>query len=354
MHTDTMSNTAARVHAALAKPALKGATPSQAELVKEQAGLQGQHRDRLARVQGLVEGHASLSTEVKGELSSALEARETLASLSSEANTPGLLASLARALGRRRAILERKSAAEQLVTHFQSVQVSLSKASAFSDELRLCALELQAEVDRLHEVAGQAGDNARACAHKILEIEAALESLETTQELSKDETARFTDALRFEERTQGIALELFRARRVLCQQELEPARELRDTVLSLHEDMSRFVQQAGSSINGQGHRIQALGLAADAPLVIAELQERMQGMDDLASASQLYIDQAQHLLTDVLPELSRRLASADRSRALAVSEDLEDLSRERARELADRALRDAADAEVSAALGRSL
>lgn len=349
-----MSTTAALVRAALQKPDLQGETPSQALLLEEQAGLRSQHQERLRRVQGLVQGHASLSSEVKGELATALEARAALEALSQEATSPGLLASIARALGRRRVLLERKSAAEQLVTQFQAVQVSLSKASAFSDELRLCALELQAEVDRLHEVTGESGGNAQACARKILEIESALTTLERTAELSEDERARFKDALRFEERSQGIALELFRARRSLCQQELGPARELRDTVLSLHEDMARFVQQAGSTVNGQGHRIQALGLAADAPVVIAELHARMQGLDELASASQLYIDQAQHLLTEVLPELSQRLEASSRVRSLEVSEGLEDLSRERARELADRALRDAADAEVSAALGRSL
>lgn len=349
-----MGRTAKLVRAALRKPDLQGDTPTQAQLLDEQADLRQQHERRIGRVHTLVQGHEQLSTEVKGELSSALEARATLEALAEREADGGLLASITRALTRRRAILERKSAAEQLVTQFQAVQVSLTKASAFSDELRLCALELQAEVDRLHEESGRAGANARACAEKVLEIEAALETLGETDELSPDEKARFRDALQFEERTQGIALELFRARRELCRQELGPARELRDTVLSLHEDMARFVQQAGSSVNGQGHRIQALGLAADAPVVVAELHARMQGMDELADASQLYIEQAQHLLTEVLPELSLRIETSNRARALEVSGDLEELSRERARELADRALMDAAEAEVAEALGRTL
>ena len=345
-----MSRPVELVRAALRKPELKGAAPSQAELATEQAALQSRHEASLARVADLVRGHEALSSDVKGELAGALETRASLEAMAARDAETGVLASITRALTRRRAILERKSAAETLVTQFRAVQESLARASAFSDELRLCALELQAEVDRLHEDAATAADNARVCAEKVLEIEGVLDRLDGLDGLSADEKLRYRDALEFEERSQGIALELFHARRDLCRQELQPARELRDTVMSLHEDMARFVQPAGSSVNGQGHRIQALGLAADAPTVVAELHERMRGMDDLAAASQLYIDQAQHLLTDVLPELSQRIGEASRLRALEVSEDLGDLSRERAKELADRALLEAAQAEVEAAL----
>jgi ABC-type transporter Mla subunit MlaD len=338
------------VRAALRKPALEGAAPSQAQLAQEQADLQRGHAATLERVGELVRSHHALSREVGGELSTALEHKAALEALAARDADTGILASLTRALTRRRAILERKSVAEGLVAQFQAVQVSLTRASAFSDELRLCALELQAEVDRLHTESARAGRNATACAGKVLEIEAALEALPTLPDLSADERARFTDALQFEERSLGIALELYRARRTLCRQELDPTRELRDTVLDLHENMARFVQQAGAAVGGQGHRIQALGLAADAPTVVAELNARMQSMDQLAQASQVYIDQAQHLLTEVLPELSHRLGEASRHRAVAVADDLDGLSRERARELADRALKEAAAAEVEQAL----
>lgn len=349
-----MGRTVELVRAALRKPELEGPSPSQADLLAERDDLQRKHDATLDRVGALVQGHKALSEEVGAELTTALERKQALEALQAKDAESGLLASISRALTRRRAILERKSAAEELVTQFQAVQVSLSRASAFSDELRLCALELQAEVDRLHQESARAGRNATLCAQKVLEIEAALDALDAVSDLSADDRARYRDALQFEERSLGIALELYRARRELCRRELGPARELRDTVLSLHEDMARFVQQASASVGGQGHRIQALGLAADAPVVVAELHQRMQGMDDLAAASQVYIDQAQHLLTEVLPELSHRMEAASRMRALEVSGDLDALSRERARELADRALMEAAEAEVSQALERSL
>ena len=158
-----MSRPVELVRAALRKPELKGAAPSQAELATEQAALQSRHEASLARVADLVRGHEALSSDVKGELAGALETRASLEAMAARDAETGVLASITRALTRRRAILERKSAAETLVTQFRAVQESLARASAFSDELRLCALELQAgledeasSLDRLLEEAAAA------------------------------------------------------------------------------------------------------------------------------------------------------------------------------------------------------
>ena len=146
---------------------------------------------------------------------------------------------------------------------------------------------------------------------------------------------------------------LFQAGADLCRQELEPARALRDTVLQLHEEMARYVMQATSSVNAAGRRIQALGVAADAPSVVAELNSSLQQLDAAMNATEHYLDQAQHLLTEVLPELSARVERDASERRLDIADDIDALSRERARALADRALREAADAEVEG-LGRDL
>jgi hypothetical protein len=247
-------------------------------------------------------------------------------------------------------VLARKSIAEGLLTQYEQVSVSLRRASAFADELHLCALELQEEVEQLHGEHARNLAGAREAAERVMHIEADLDALDAADH----DTRRQEDRLRFEERTTSSRMELYRAGAELCRQELEPARALRDTVLQLHEEMARFVLQATSSVNAAGRRIQALGVAADAPSVVAELNESLQQLDAAMNATEHYLDQAQHLLTRVLPELSERLERDAAHRRLDLADDLDALSRERARELADRALREAADAEIAEHLGRDL
>ena len=249
----------------------------------------------------------------------------------------------------KRQVLARKSIAEGLLTQYEQVSISLRRGSAFADELQLCALELQEEVELLHTEQAQHLEGARKAAERVMEIEAALDGLDP----SSPAGARQEDRLRFEERTTSNRMALFQAGADLCRQELEPARALRDTVLQLHEEMARYVMQATSSVNAAGRRIQALGVAADAPSVVAELNSSLQQLDAAMNATEHYLDQAQHLLTEVLPELSARVERDASERRLDIADDIDALSRERARALADRALREAADAEVEG-LGRDL
>jgi len=169
---------------------------------------------------------------------------------------------------------------------------------------------------------------------------------------SAEERARQVDQLSYQLRTRAVELEQHMARERLARQHLEPARQLRDTVLSLQEDMSRFVTAATATVNSAGRRIQALGMAADAPVVVRELQQGLEELDQAMQATQDYVQQSQDLLTRVLPELSRKLEAQGEVEGEVLSSSLEEISRERAKSLADQALRRSAEAEVDDALGR--
>jgi len=336
--------------AAAPREGSEASCPTQAGLLERQETLAAGHRRALERVNRLVESQQEITEELSGGLQGMQASGRELDALDAEARQTGLLAAVTRAFSRRRTVLARKSIAEGLLTQYEQVSVSLRRGSAFADELHLCALELQEEVELLHVEQTQHLDGARKAAERILEIEAALDALDPSQ----PQGAREEDRLRFEERSTSSRVALFQAGAELCRQELEPARALRDTVLELHAEMARFVMQATSSVNAAGRRIQALGVAADAPSVVAELNQSLQQLDAAMGATEHYLDQAQHLLTQVLPELSARVERDAADRRLGVAEDLEAISRERARAMADRALREAADAEVDGHLGRDL
>lgn len=324
--------------------------PTQAGLLDRQEALAAGHKSALARVNRLVASQQEITRELSGGLQGMQESGRELDALDAQERQTGILAAVTRAFSRRRTVLARKSIAEGLLTQYEQVSVSLRRGSAFADELHLCALELQEEVEQLHAEHARNLLGAREAAERVMAIEAELDALEATDA----NTHRQEDRLRFEERTTSSRMELYRAGAELCRHELEPARALRDTVLELHQEMARFVLQATSSVNAAGRRIQALGVAADAPAVVAELNASLQQLDAAMNATEHYLDQAQHLLTRVLPELSARLEHDATHRRLELADDLDALSRERARELADRALREAAHAEVAEHLGRDL
>lgn len=328
----------------------KAAAPTQAALLGRQHALAASQRSALDRVNRLVTSQQEITRALSGGLQQMQQSGRELDALDAEERQKGILAAVTRAFSRRRAVLARKSIAEGLLDQYAEVSISLRRASAFADELHLCALELQEEVEQLHGEHARNRTGAMEAAERVMALEAELDALEADEE----DTGLREDRLRFEERTTSSQMELYRAGASLCRQELGPARALRDTVLELHEEMSRFVLQATSSVNAAGRRIQALGVAADAPAVVAELNASLRQLDAAMNATEHYLDQAQDLLTRVLPELSARLEHDAAERRLDLADDLDALSRERARELADRALREAAHAEVAEHLGREL
>ncbi len=339
------------LHQRPAEAAYDGGTPSQGELLQRKEQLRAATTRAVTRVSRLVEDQHALSRELGGEIAAMQAQRAALDELEAQAADTGLLAALTRAFARRRSILQRRSVAEGLLERYEAASRCLRRAAAFTDELQLCTLELQEHVDGIHADIDRTTANRRAAARRVLALEQALERLEQqagpdVDAPTADRRERRRDQLQFEQRSEALSLELFEARLGLLRQELGPARSLRDTVMQLHQEMARFTLAATSTINTAGRRIQALGVAADAPTVIAELRESMGELGEAMEATEQYVEQAQDLLTRVLPDLSARVEAGHRADALALVDDLEAIDRARAREVADRALRDAAAAEV--------
>lgn len=328
-------------------PQYEGERPTQASLLERRDVLRSRHRDTLQRVNNLVRSQHEISQELGSELAAMQSNGQRLDELRAAEDEGGMLAALVRTFNRRRVILERRSVAEELLHRYEHVSRKLRQASAFSDELRLTALGLHEEVEELHAEHSQAVRNERAAAQRVRDLEAQLALLESGEfEASSAEREQMIDKLQFEERSESLSIELYRAQSGLLKQEIAPARALRDTVMGMHEEMAHFVLAATARVNGSGRKIQALGMAADAPTVINELNESLAELDVAMEATEVYVAQAQELLTRVLPEMSRTLSVSTQSEALELTDDLRDMSRERAKALADQALREQAMSEV--------
>lgn len=323
--------------------------PSQRALLERREALRLLHDGALERVGELARQQERLSRGLGEELAGMQADGHSLDAMEAAAAESGLLASLARSFSRRRTILARRSVTESLLRRYEKASLKLREASAFCDELRLTGLELQEQVEGLHQELQRVRADERAAAERVLALEAALDALDAalpSVEAGGLEATRERAA--FEERTQLAALELLRARSALVAQELGPARQLRDSVLTLHEEVSRFVLKATSAVDTSGRRIQALGMAADAPTVVAELSESLSELGEAMLVTEQYVRSAQDLVGRVLPELSARLQAEQHLDQLSQADEAQLLDRAKARALADEALRQAAVAEVAA------
>jgi hypothetical protein len=236
----------------------------------------------------------------------------------------------------RRATLDRRGATQELVARYEAVSTRLRRASAFADELNLTALRQHAEVQSLHAEIQVAREAAAAAERRVAELRA----------VGADAVDPAADAARFELRRHEQARRLALAAATLLEQQLPAARALRDTAQDLHEELQHYVIAATAIVDGAGRRIQVVGAAADAPLVVAELQRSLSELGEAMRATELYLEHVGDLVAQRLPDLSARLrAEVESDHALAEA-DLSRVDRDRARAAAERGLRAAADREV--------
>jgi hypothetical protein len=336
-------------------PKYRGEVPTESELNARRESIHKRQEKALGKVDKLMRTQAELGAALDTELTNMREHQGTLTELERRESDDSLLGALIRRFSSRQAILGRKSVAEGLLKQYELTSMRLRQATAFSDELRLVALELQEQVDKLHQGRVESGGNHRTAAQRVLQLELELEKIEGGgYDLTDNERARQIDALTFQLRRESLNMELFRAAGQLATDGLDPTRALRDTVMELHEGMAGYVMQAGSAVDAAGRKIQALGMAADAPVVVGELQESLAQLGSAMEVTQTYVEQTQELLHRVLPDLSTRVADEIENRNLLLTSTLENVSREKARLDADYALKNAADAEVEAWLAEDV
>jgi hypothetical protein len=318
-----------------------------ARLQRRQAEVQDRHRRAVGKVGTLLETQRRVGSELTAGLEELAQQRAQLDAIERQESGGGMVAALVRPLVGRRNALARRSIAVGLLERYEQVSVRLREAVAFSDDLKLSALELQAEVDALHRDLLHAVDQERLCAARILDLEAGLAEIEVDASISAEQRDRLRDRYTFDLRTESVSLSLHGAAASLCRQHLEPARALRDTVLRLHEEMSQYVLQATHTVNAAGRKIGALGVLADAPAVVSELQQSLEALGLAIEATSQWIDRSQKFVQDVLPDLSSKLKAEAEATEQALATELRARDREHTRREAERALKRAAEAEIA-------
>ena len=294
-------------------------------------GLREQTSERLSAVDQLSRQQVELGEKLGSDLALL---RERGTAIQPVEESTGL-AALFRRFTVRREALARRSATAALVEQYEVVQTALRRASHLADELAATAHQLQADVDQLHADRKAALADATSLAERVLE-------LQQQRDASTDPAER--DRLDFQLASEGTRLTVVDGLAELCGEQLPVARRLRDTVQSLHAQTARYVLNAAGTVREAGRNIHALGTAADAPVVLAELHEALTDLESILSTTEGAVTLASDLVNRVLPSLDARLSAMDETRRL-----VESTGTGRALdELAASALRRAAEAEVEA------
>ncbi len=322
---------------------------TQMQLQRDRERRRSRQVEAVHQVDQLMQTQQQLGAELGDGLRTLTSKGQALQRLEAERSDGSLLASLVRPFTARRAALARRSVAEELIALYERVSVRLREATHFADQVKLTALEMQQEVDGLHRALGEALHNQRVAAERVLEAERSLDDVEL-EDISEAVRDRRRDRYTFDLRTEAVNLELYGVSVEQCRAHLEPARALRDTVLQLHEDMAKYVINATHTVNAAGRRIQGLGVMADAPTVVAELQESLEELSEAMIATEKYIEASQVLVDEVLPKLAAKLDAHDETEAEFMATSLEAVDRARSHRMAERALRQEAAREIESLL----
>lgn len=320
-------------------------------LQRRQMEIHDRHRRAVTQVERLLDTQKRVGAELSAGMTVLADQRAELDNLDRRDADNSLFASLVRPFVGRRTSLARKSIAEGLIARYEQVSVRLREATAFADELKLCSLELQAEVDHLHRDLQLAMQHKTRSAERVLELEKVIGEVSVDAQMTPEQRERLLDRYTFDLRTESVSMSLYSAAVELCKQHLPPARALRDTVLRLHEEMSAYVLSATHNVNAAGRRISALGMLADAPIVVAELHQSLEALGTAMEATTQWIDRSHRFIAEVLPELDARIKLQSEAAAKAIEIELSEHDRTRTRKEAEIALRRAAEREIASLLG---
>ena len=149
------------------KASYKGEPPSQADVLDRHNEIQRHHDSALEQVDEMFRAQKKLGKSIKSDLAGLKKHSETLDNLEQEEGQQGILASLVSRFVQRRTVLNRRSETQALLAKHASVSTRLRKASAFTDQLRLESLELQQEVQTLHEEIRRAKANGKMAAANL-------------------------------------------------------------------------------------------------------------------------------------------------------------------------------------------
>jgi len=317
-------------------------------------GLEQSLRDERAK-QGTyvtqLTGFSKSNDELQDALASELtKLRELSRQLERERGSGGVGAKMRSLLARlpwfKGRILTRHSIEELLRAQYEVSAGRVKDAAELADRLRAAKSELRAEIDRLNQKVIDSARDERTCANAIVDLELEIERLSTETaaadpgSVAARELQAKLDTAQGDLVEQSTRLTLHATAEERLDRLKDGTLKLAETITTLSDDMTLYVTAAGEKMDLIAGQIQAIGAAADAALVLLELQHSIDAMTAsvndttrFVAETQLYFRQNVDRLVDEMQIYDRQTVEAmAKSKALSTLED--ELAVEQARDLA--------------------
>jgi len=261
--------------------------------------------------------------------------------------------------GLRRLAITRRSVEELLRQQYEISSIRVKEAAEFADRLESGEQDLYDEIERLNRRIIEAARNEEVAADYVLELNAHLQQLEAeAAAFTGDRTAglRETQA-QIDEARRTLALHSSQLRLFHTAEERlaglrDSTRRLVETIANLRTDILQYVQAAGEKLDMVSGQIRALGMAADASVVMLELKRSLDAMTESINQTTRFVSETQLFFRQNLDSLVDDLKVYDDETREMLDRNLEasrQLEQARIREavevaLARRAQRDGAPA----------
>ncbi|MFT6395446.1 MAG: chromosome segregation ATPase [Bradymonadia bacterium] len=236
-------------------------------------------RERVNELNTIRAQNESLQTSLAEELNKLREFSETDSSAAG-----GLFAKLLSVIRPNSGRPQTTHSVEALLRQQYELSVKrLREAADHADRLEASEADLHDEIERLNRRIIDSADNHGRASRYVFELKQVAAELQNTKANTALEDAKLeasNDRVRRLLITHGTRQKLYGTARERLSRLRDNARALASTIGRLRADITSYVQVAGQKLDMTAGQVQALGAAADASVVVLELEASLEALSE--------------------------------------------------------------------------
>ncbi len=236
-------------------------------------------RERVDELKAIRAQNESLQTSLADELSKLREFAQA-----DRPEPTGLFAKLLRTIRPQSSRPQTSHSVEALLRQQYELSVKrLREAADYADRLEASEADLHDEIERLNRRIIDSADNHQRASRFLTELRDIGKELKATTASGSLEGAKLDAARDRVKRLliqHGTRKKLYGTARERLSRLRDNARALASTVAELRADISSYVQVAGEKLDMTAGQVQALGAAADASVVVLELEASLEALSE--------------------------------------------------------------------------
>ncbi len=233
-------------------------------------------------------------------------------------------------------ILSHRSVESLLRQQYELSAQRLKEATEFADRLSVAKAELYDELERQGARIVESAQDAKLAAARVLELNSALD--DARMELASAdhgavkarELEVLVDQLERDLGEHSARLKLYETAEERIDRLRDNTRQLAKTISQLSTDMAFYITTASEKLDLIAGQIQAVGAAADASLVLLELQSSLDSLTDSINHTTRFVSETQAYFREIVDRMVENLQLYDEEteRVLAKNLAMNELDKE--------------------------